>query len=131
VNVTVAGRMMSTLPEGDDHPYRTGAWTPNTVEYDATDLDVVGEIPDDLEGVYLRNTENPVHDAIGRYHPFDGDGMVHMMHFGGGRAEYRNRFVRTLGLEAENVAGGPLWAGILEAPARSVRAETAGARARA
>jgi carotenoid cleavage dioxygenase-like enzyme len=130
VNVTVAGRMMSTLPEGDDHPYRTGAWTPNTVEYDATDLDVVGEIPDDLEGVYLRNTENPVHDAIGRYHPFDGDGMVHMMHFGGGRAEYRNRFVRTLGLEAENVAGGPLWAGILEPPARSVRADGWGARTR-
>jgi carotenoid cleavage dioxygenase-like enzyme len=130
MNVTVAGRMMSTLPDGDDHPYRTGAWTPNTVEYDATDLDVVGEIPDDLEGVYLRNTENPVHDAIGRYHPFDGDGMVHMMHFGGGRAEYRNRFVRTLGLEAENVAGGPLWAGILEPPARSVRTDGWGARTR-
>jgi carotenoid cleavage dioxygenase-like enzyme len=130
VNVTVAGRMMSTLPEGDDHPYRTGAWTPNTVEYDATDLDVVGEIPDDLEGVYLRNTENPVHDAIGRYHPFDGDGMVHMMRFSGGRAEYRNRFVRTLGLEAENEAGGPLWAGILEPPARSVRDDGWGARTR-
>ncbi len=122
--------MRSTLPDGDDHPYRTGAWTPNTVEYDATDLDVVGEIPDDLEGVYLRNTENPVHGAIGRYHPFDGDGMVHMMRFAGGRAEYRNRFVRTLGLEAENAAGGPQWAGILEPPARSIREDGWGARTR-
>ncbi len=130
MNVTVAGRMRSTLPEGDEHPYRTGAWTPNTVEYDATDLDVVGEIPEDLEGVYLRNTENPVHGAIGRYHPFDGDGMVHMMRFSGGRAEYRNRFVRTLGLEAENEAGGPLWAGILEPPARSIREDGWGARTR-
>jgi carotenoid cleavage dioxygenase len=130
MNVNVAGRMLSTLPEDDEHPYRTGPWTPNTIEYDATDLDVVGEIPDDLAGVYLRNTENPVHDAIGRYHPFDGDGMLHMMRFGDGRAEYRNRFVRTAGLEAENAAGGPLWAGILEPAARSVREDGWGARTR-
>ena len=29
-----------------------------------------------IDGIYVRNTENPVHDAIGRYHPFDGDGML-------------------------------------------------------
>ncbi len=130
MNVNVVGRMLSTLPEGDDHPYRTGAWAPNMVEYDATDLDVIGEIPDDFDGVYLRNTENPVHDAIGRYHPFDGDGMVHMMRFRNGHAEYRNRFVRTLGLTAENEAGAPLWAGILEPPARSIREDGWGARTR-
>jgi carotenoid cleavage dioxygenase len=130
VDVSVVGRMISTLPDDDEHPYRTGAWAPNTVEYDATDLDVVGEIPLDLEGVYLRNTENPVHGAIGNYHPFDGDGMLHAMRFRGGTAEYRNRFVRTLGLEAENDAGGPLWAGILEPAARSVRADGWGARTR-
>ena len=37
---------------------------------------VVGELPDDLYGVYLRNTENPLHPAIVRYHPFDGDAMI-------------------------------------------------------
>ena len=63
MNVEVAGRVLSTLPVDDDHPYRTGAWRPNFVEYDASDLDVVGEIPDDLDGVYLRNTENPVHPS--------------------------------------------------------------------
>src|SRR5205823_302382 len=68
MKVEVVGRVPSTLPADDTHPYRTGAWTPNVVEYDATDLDVVaGAIPDDLNGVYLRNTENPVHDAIGLY----------------------------------------------------------------
>ena len=113
--------MVSTLPADDDHPYRTGAWTPNTIEYDATELDVEGEIPDDLFGVYLRNTENPVHGAIGRYHPFDGDGMLHAIRFRDGSAEYRNRFVRTAGLVAENDAGGPLWSGILEPAARSAR----------
>ncbi len=63
MNVEVVGRSVSTLPADDDHPYRTGAWRPNFVEYDATDLDVIGEIPADLDGVYLRNTENPVHDV--------------------------------------------------------------------
>src|SRR5256885_15113090 len=95
MDVNVVGRMLSTLPADDDHPYRTGAWTPNTVEYDAADLDVIGEIPADLDGVYLRNTENPAHAAIGRSHTFAGDGMPHMMLLPYGLAEDRNRFVAT------------------------------------
>jgi len=110
------------LPADDDHPYRTGAWRPQRTEWDADDLEVIeGAIPAELDGVYLRNTENPLHDAIGRYHPFDGDGMLHALRFGGGRASYRNRMVRTAGLAAEVAAGAPLWAGIIEPPARSLR----------
>ena len=130
MKVEIVGRVLSTLPAEDDHPYRTGAWRPNHIEYDATDLDVVGEIPNDLDGVYLRNTENPVYESIGRYHPFDGDGMVHMIRFRNGRAEYRNRFVRTLGLADEQAAGHALWAGLVEPPARSLRADGWGARGR-
>ncbi len=112
----------SRLPAGDDHPYRTGAWRPNLAEWEADDLDVThGAIPDDLDGVYLRNTENPIVDAIGRYHPFDGDGMVHAIDFRGGRASYRNRLVPTKGLAAELEAGEPLFAGIIEPPERSLR----------
>jgi carotenoid cleavage dioxygenase len=131
VKVEVVARTESTLPADDDHPYRTGAWRPNFVEYDATDLDVEGEIPDDLCGVYLRNTENPVHPSIDRlYHPFDGDGMLHMIRFGGGQAEYRNRFVRTAGFAAEQDAGHALWSGILGGPAASLREDGWGARTR-
>ena len=122
--------MHSTLHADDDHPYRTGAWQPNFTEYDADDLAVEGTIPADLDGVYLRNTENPVHDSIGRYHPFDGDGMLHSMSFRDGRAEYHNRFVRTVGLDAENEAGHALWAGLAEAPTRSLRTDGWGARTR-
>ncbi len=111
----------STLPPDDAHPYRTGPWRPQATEHDATDLKVIGELPDDLNGVYLRNTENPLHDSLGRYHPFDGDGMVHALHLHDGRADYRNRFVRTKAFEAELEAGGPLWAGVTESPARSLR----------
>ncbi len=104
-----------------DHPYLTGAWTPNFDEYNATDMEVIGEIPADIDGVYLRNTENPIHEPIGRYHPFDGDGMIHMIRLEHGRAEYRNRFVRTKAMQAELAAGHSLWAGLMEHPSRSLR----------
>jgi len=100
------------------------------IEYVAEELDVLeGAIPQALDGVYLRNTENPVMPSIGRYHPFDGDGMVHAIRFERGFATYRNRFVRTSGLAAEIIAGAPLWAGIIEPPAKS-RRDGWGARGR-
>ncbi len=123
MRVTKISELPARLPTDDDHPYRTGAWQPQLAEYDADDLDVLeGTLPADLHGSYLRNTENPVLPAIGRYHPFDGDGMIHAIRFAGGRASYRNRFVRTAGLAAELAAGEPLWAGIIESPAKSRRA---------
>ncbi|WP_072690817.1 carotenoid oxygenase family protein [Rhodococcus marinonascens] len=131
MDMEVVGRAISTLPADDDHPYRTGAWRPQTTEWDAPDLELVaGEIPTDLDGVYLRNTENPVRPSIGRYHPFDGDAMVHLVGFRDGKAFYRNRFVRTDGLRAEEEAGHALWAGISERPSKSLREDGWGARGR-
>lgn len=120
----------STIPADDTHPYRTGPWKPTTNEWSVTDCVIEGELPDDLNGVYLRNTENPLHPAIGRYHPFDGDGMIHGVEFGNGTANYRNRFIRTKGFEAELAAGGPLWAGIAASPSQSIREDGWGARTR-
>ncbi|MFO7252939.1 MAG: carotenoid oxygenase family protein [Actinomycetes bacterium] len=128
MDVQVVGRALSTLPEDDDHPYRTGPWRPQTTEWAADDLDVEGEIPADLDGVYLRNTENPVHPAIELYHPFDGDGMIHMIGFRDGRAFYRNRFIRTDGFLAEQEAGRALWAGIAERREKGIRKDGWGAR---
>ena len=128
---TLVSTVTSTLPDDDDHPYRTGAWTPNHREWDAGDLEVVaGELPADLNGVYLRNTENPVHPSIGMYHPFDGDGMLHQIRFEDGRASYRNRFVRTDGFLAEQEAAQSLWTGMLDLAANSVREDGWGARGR-
>ena len=129
-DVEVYAKLLSTLPEDDDHPYRSGPWRPQSVEYDADDLDVQGELPDDLYGVYLRNTENPLHPAIVRYHPFDGDGMIHKVSFRDGKVSYRNRFVRTDGLLAEQEAGRSLWAGIAENPGAAERRDGWGARGR-
>jgi carotenoid cleavage dioxygenase len=83
---------LTTTLKPSNHPYLTGAWAPLTEKVDATDLEVVeGAIPADLNGVYLRNTENQIHEPLGRFHPFDGDGMIHQIDFANGRARYRDR----------------------------------------
>jgi carotenoid cleavage dioxygenase-like enzyme len=130
VSTFLRNTVMSTLPADDDHPYRSGAWRPNTREWDADDLQVEGELPTDLSGVYLRNTENPLHESIGLYHPFDGDGLLHSIAFDNGHASYRSRFVRTDGFLAEQDAAGSLWTGMLGRPEQSIRNDGWGARGR-
>jgi all-trans-8'-apo-beta-carotenal 15,15'-oxygenase len=75
--------------------------------------DIEGTIPPDLSGTLFRN--GPGLLDINGYpirHPFDGDGMVSSFAFQDGRAYYRNRFVRTTGYVAEQIAGKPLYRGV-------------------
>jgi len=118
--VEIVDRIRPTL-QPDGHPYQTGAFEPNYVEYNATGLEVIGTLPKDLDGVYLRNTQNPVHQPLGKYHAFDGDGMLHMMGFNGGTCEYRNRFIRTRGFMEEQAAGRALYAGLIDNPRLATR----------
>lgn len=112
-------KILATYPTGlspdNKHPFLNGLFKPNEDEYLATSesMKVIGEIPKDLWGIYARNTHNQVHESIGMYHPFDGDGMIHAMHFEDGKATYRNRYVQTTGFLAEQAAGKSLWPGIL------------------
>ncbi|MTB88101.1 carotenoid oxygenase family protein [Aeromicrobium senzhongii] len=129
MDLELVGKLLSTLPEDDDHPYRTGPWRPQTNEWVADDLEVVeGQVPADLDGVYLRNTENPMHPSLKNYHPFDGDGMIHVVGFRDGKAFYRNRMIRTDGYLAEQEAGQSLWAGLAERPQIALREDGWGAR---
>ncbi|MYN12752.1 carotenoid oxygenase [Pusillimonas sp. TS35] len=111
----IINTVASSLDPNTDHPFLRGAFQPQFDEVTAnTDtMKVIGEIPKDLAGIYIRNTHNQVHEALDIYHPFDGDGMLHAMHFQDGKATYRNRFVRTTGFLAEQAAGKSLWPGIL------------------
>ncbi|MEV4748369.1 carotenoid oxygenase family protein [Streptosporangium sp. NPDC049248] len=102
---------------GDEpNPYLMGVFAAVQDELTAEDLEVVGEIPADLNGVFLRNGPNRRFEAPGRYHMFDGDGMIHAMHFENGRARYRNRYVRTAAYHQESAAGEALWTGVMENP---------------
>jgi carotenoid cleavage dioxygenase-like enzyme len=97
-------------------PYLTGGFAPVDTEIVAHDLDVIGDIPSDLRGIFVRNSSNPRFEPPGRYHWFDGDGMLHAVHFEDGRTTYRNRYIRTEGLAADEAAGRALSTGIMERP---------------
>ncbi|MGW3340819.1 carotenoid oxygenase family protein [Streptomyces sp. NPDC001009] len=91
----------------------SGPFAPVTEEVDEVSLVVEGELPEELDGVYLRNGPNPRFTPIGSFlYPIDGDGMLHGVWIEGGRARYRNRFVRTPAVLAEERAGRALWGGI-------------------
>ncbi|MDZ7917477.1 MAG: carotenoid oxygenase family protein [Rhodococcus sp. (in: high G+C Gram-positive bacteria)] len=101
---------------GEDNPYLLGVFAPVKDELTLEDLTVIGEIPTDLNGVYLRNGPNRQFPSTGRYHMFDGDGMIHAAHFENGKVRYRNRYVHTRSFEQESEAGGALWTGLMENP---------------
>ena len=113
-------RVRSSL-QPSDHPYLNGAWAPITEEWEDDACAFTGEIPRDLDGVYLRNSENPVHQPLGKYHPFDGDGMLCALRFHDGRARFRNRFIRTRGFVTEQDVGRSIWSGIAQVPPLSDR----------
>eukprot|EP00005_Dracoamoeba_jomungandri_P005151 CAMPEP_0174260508 /NCGR_PEP_ID=MMETSP0439-20130205/9798_1 /TAXON_ID=0 /ORGANISM="Stereomyxa ramosa, Strain Chinc5" /LENGTH=559 /DNA_ID=CAMNT_0015344765 /DNA_START=23 /DNA_END=1702 /DNA_ORIENTATION=- len=77
-------------------------------EVTAEELRVLsGQLPDDLEGEYVRNGPNPRFDIDDNayYHWFDGDGMLHSVYISDGKASYRNRWVRTKRFKEEEKAG--------------------------
>lgn len=91
----------------------SGRFAPVTDEVDEARLQVTGELPDELDGLFLRNGPNPRFSPIGSYlYPIDGDGMLHGVWVSGGQARYRNRFVRTPAVLAEERAGRALWGGL-------------------
>ena len=103
-----------TTRESELNPFLQGNFAPWRLEGEAHDLEVLGEIPRDLNGTYYRNGPNPAYEPNGRYHWFDGDGMIHAITLREGRASYRNRYVESRGLIEERAAGRALYPGLLE-----------------
>jgi carotenoid cleavage dioxygenase len=95
-------------------PFLTGNYAPWPLEGEARDLVVEGDIPDELDGTFFRNGPNPQFAPRGRYHWFDGDGMIHALSLRGGKAHYRNRFVRTAKFQLERAAGEALFGGLAD-----------------
>lgn len=97
-------------------PYLEGNYAPIHSEITAHDLPVIGELPADLTGMFVRTGSNPMFEPQGRYHWFDGDGMLHGVQFDNGHATYRNRWIRTEGLSRDQEAERATSGGILERP---------------
>ncbi|XP_073054019.1 9-cis-epoxycarotenoid dioxygenase NCED2, chloroplastic-like [Primulina eburnea] len=65
-------------------------------------LQVTGKIPSCINGVYLRNGANPLHDPVAGHHLFDGDGMIHAVTIDGGKSvSYACRYTETQRLTQE------------------------------
>lgn len=104
--------MVSTSP----NVYLSDNFAPVSKEITAESLRVIGEIPPDLNGVFVRNGPNPQFTPLGQYHWFDGDGMLHGVQIQNGSTSYCNRYIRTRGFEIEQAMGHSVWTGLLEIP---------------
>jgi len=86
--------------------YSHPGFRPVRKEHSQVPLEVIGTLPADLEGVYLRNGTNIQFDKVtARSHAFNGDGMLHQVQVSGGRATYSNTYIRTPRHEYEKKAG--------------------------
>ena len=95
-----------------NQPDLAGNLFPADAEHDVERCEVTGRLPGGLRGSFLRNGPNPMFEPIGRYHMFDGDGMLHAVTFGDGAVGYRNRWIRSRGLGAEIAQGRALYPGL-------------------
>ncbi len=103
------------------NPYLEGPHAPVSREITALDIELIGDLPAGLKGIYLRNGPNPKHSPQGVHHWFDGDGMLHGVEIADGKVNYRNRWVRTEGLAAEEAQGSTIWPGLIDRPNRSLK----------
>jgi len=79
---------------GSANPFVVGVHEPMREELTLEDLSVIGAIPPGLDGLYLKMGDNPVRPATRGHDWFLGDGMVHGLAIGAGRAQwYRNRWI--------------------------------------
>ncbi len=100
------------ITDTENQPDMEGNMFPADGEFDDDTLEVSGELPRGLRGSFVRNGPNPLFQPIGRYHMFDGDGMLHSISLHDGKASYRNRWIRSRGLQAEAKLGRAVYPGL-------------------
>jgi len=95
-----------------NHRYQSVPFAPVPMEKTHTSFEIDGEIPTELNGLYVRNGPNPAGKIGNRAHYFSGDGMVHGIYLQEGSVRwYRNRFVRAGDVPkilGESDPGGPV-----------------------
>jgi len=93
-----------------DLPMFSGVNAPSRIEVDIADLEVEGQIPEEIDGAFYRvGADHQFPPRFMNDVPFNGDGMVSMFRFRGGRVGLKSRYVRTDRWKAENAAGRALF----------------------
>src|SRR6476620_6426031 len=88
----------------------TGTLRPIRLEGDVLDLEIEGEVPAQLNGSFHRVHPDaqfaPMFDSD---QFFNGDGMVSLFHFHGGKVDFRQRYAQTDKWKLERAAGHALF----------------------
>lgn len=95
-------------------PYLSELYAPVDTEVSQALLPIQGELPRDLRLLYACNSSNPRFTPEGKYHWFDGDGMVHAVAMRDGQVSYHSRWIRTVAYDADCQASRSTRRGILE-----------------
>src|SRR5262245_8473940 len=79
-------------------PYVAGNFAPLKSEVTAFDLEVIGQVPEELTGRFFRMGPNPAGEMdqarLAHYHWFSGTGMAHGLRLREGKAEwFRSRYI--------------------------------------
>src|SRR4029453_6964729 len=91
-------------------PSFTGLNSPVRIEADIFDVEVEGEIPDELDGAFFRVQPDPQFPPrLGDDISFNGDGMISRFHFHDGQCDFRQRWAQTDKWKLEHAAGKALF----------------------
>lgn len=102
VSLSKRGRETAVEPKYDFHRGFVGL----EQEYCGWIDDVRGAIPADLQGTFFRNGPGTMRIGEQQYgHWFDGPGMISAVTFTGGRAHFKNRYLRTPRYLLDKAAG--------------------------
>ena len=87
-----------------------GYAAPVRAELDVADLTVIGEIPAELDGYFVRNSADHAYPPMYENDLFlNGDGMIHQVRIKNGRAHLKTRYVQTEKVMLERQAGRALF----------------------
>ena len=112
--MSMTTELIGQVPNLANQPDLRGNMGPVDRELDVASCVVKGSIPEGLRGSFIRNGPNPLFEPISRYHMFDGDGMLHDIAFADDGVSYRNRWIRSRGLQAEVALGHGIYPGLGE-----------------
>ena len=100
----------NTERHNEGNGFCQGNFVPVDREGIYADLEVEGQIPTELDGMYIRNGTNSRFPANGRSHMFDGDAMLHCVRLQGGAVRsYARQWVKPSRFAYNEAAGRELY----------------------